>query len=398
MGVNMIPWGTRQKLNDDEFYNRVSELNQMNSLLNTTANGNAPHILLTGLRGVGKTVFLKKLKKDLEEDYLVVYLNFSRAECFQKGRMSVNGLMEFFFKEFLIEAKTRKLNTLDKKIEKFFKASDFKIKDFVQIDKIPIPIFGKETNTENLMDFVLTLPATIYEENKDKIKGILIFIDEFQIIKELDDYKEGFLWKLRSYIQDENYVSYTFSGSMSMQDGLISEIASQRGVFGGRMLTINLSPFTKDTVNKYLSKEAHDLIFTDDGFDRFYKCTSGIPAYVNIFATLLPKGIELNEEMIKSEFDDKIAIINSHLLTIWSKLTLREQLIIVALTDNDLKRGEIAKILGVTTGSISKPLINLQNQELIILENNRYHLNDLILKRWLELEYENKGTFPFRII
>ena len=393
----MIPWGTRENLNEDEFYNRTAEIDNLKSLLNTTANANAPQILLTGLRGVGKTVFLKKIKKELDEDYLVVYMNFSNAECYQKSNMSVIGLMEYFFKEFITEAKNKNLNTLDKKIEKFFKANNFKIMDFAQVDKFPIPIFESETNVEKLMDFVLTLPQRIYENNNNKIKGILIFIDEFQIIKELDDYKESFLWKLRSYIQNQNNVSYLFSGSMSMQDELISEIASQRGVFGGRMLTINITPFSKETVESYLTQKAPNLLFTDKGFDRFYKCTSGIPAYVNIFATLLPKDIELDEHMIKSEFEDKIKVINTHLVVMWDKLTLREQNIVISLLDGPLKRNEIAKMLNVTTGSISKPLISLQHQELVILENNLYYLSDLILKRWLELEFEKNGTYPFRL-
>ena len=37
-------------------------------------------------------------------------------------------------------------------------------------------------NTEKLVDFVFDLPEKLYEKNK--IKWILIFIDEFQIIKE----------------------------------------------------------------------------------------------------------------------------------------------------------------------------------------------------------------------
>ncbi len=393
----MIPWGTRENLSEEEFYNRVAELDNLKSLLNTTANGNAPQILLTGLRGVGKTVFLKKIKKELDDDYLVLYINFSKAECYQKRNMSVIGLMEFLFKELLIEAKNKNLNTLDKKIEKYFKVNDFKIKDFIQLDKFPIPIFGSETNVEKLMDFVLTLPEKIYENNSDKINGVLIFIDEFQIIKELDDYKESFLWKLRSYIQNQNHVSYVFSGSMGMQDELISDIASQRGAFGGRMLTINISPFSKETVKSYLTQEAPNLKFSEEGFDRFYKCTSGIPAYVNIFATLLPKDIKLDEYLVKFEFEDKIKVINAHLILMWNKLTLREQYIIISLIERPLKRNEIAKTLNVTTGSISKPLVNLQHQELIILENNLYYLSEPILKRWLELEFDKTGTYPFRL-
>ena len=123
-----------------------------------------------------------------------------------------------------------------------------------------------------------------------------------------------------------------------------------------------------------------------------------IPAYVNIFATLLPKDIELDENLVKSEFEDKIKVINTHLIVIWDKLTLREQYIIISLIDGPLKRNEIAKTLNVTTGSISKPLVNLQHQELVILENNSYYLSEPILKRWLELEFNEKGIYPYRNI
>jgi hypothetical protein len=33
--------------------------------------------------------------------------------------------------------------TLDEQIEKYFKSNDFKIGEFIQFDKIPIPIFFK---------------------------------------------------------------------------------------------------------------------------------------------------------------------------------------------------------------------------------------------------------------
>ena len=81
----------------------------------------------------------------------------------------------------------------------------------------------------------------------------------------------------------------------------------------------------------------------------------------------------------------------------WDKLTLREQYIIISLLDGPLKRNEIANKLDVTTGSISRPLVNLQHQELIVLENNLYYLSEPILKRWLELEYSKNMNFPFRL-
>ncbi|WP_297981867.1 ATP-binding protein [uncultured Methanobrevibacter sp.] len=393
-----LPWGNNQNLTDEEFYNREGELINLKNILESTRDGHAPDILLTGIRGVGKTVFLKKLKRELDDDYLVVYMDFSKSASYQKNQMSIIGLMEHFFKELIIESKKKGLNTLDKKIEKYFKSNDFKIKEFVKLDKIPVPIFSKETNEGKLMDFVFDLAEKIYEENQDKIKGVLIFIDEFQIIKELNNYKESFLWKIRAYIQNQRNVAYIFSGLMSLQDKLISEIASQNGAFGGRMITININPFEKETVRDYLLEKTPYILFTDDGFDRFYKCTSGIPSYVNIFASLLPINEKLDDEAIKICFDKKIQAISSYLINIWARLSFREQTIIIILLEKQLRRIDIANELGISTGSLSNYLNNLQNQGLISLNNGLYEISEPILKRWLELEFEEKGIYPYRNI
>ena len=393
-----LPWGNNQNLTDEEFYNRESELVNIKNILHSTSQGHAPDLLLTGIRGVGKTVFLKKLKRELDDDYLVVYMDFSKSKCYQKNQMSITGLMEHFFKELILESKNKGLNTLDKQIEKYFKSNDFKIREFIQLDKIPIPIFSSQTNEEKLMDFVLNLPEKIYNENQDKIKGVLIFIDEFQIIKELNNYKESFLWKIRSYIQNQRNIAYIFSGSMSLQDKLISEIASQNGAFGGRMISININPFEKETVRNYLSEKTPYILFTDDGFDRFYKCTSGIPSYVNIFASLLPINELLDDNAIRMYFDKKIQAISSHLINIWARLSFREQTIIIILLEKPLRRIDIANEFGISTGSLSNYLNNLQNQGLISLNNGLYEIAEPILKRWLELEFKEKGIYPYRNI
>ena len=393
-----LPWGNNQNLTDEEFYNRESELVNIKNILHSTSQGHAPDLLLTGIRGVGKTVFLKKLKRELDDDYLVVYMDFSKSKCYQRNQMSIAGLMEHFFKELILESKNKGLNTLDKQIEKYFKSNDFKIREFIHLDKIPIPIFSKETNEEKLMDFALNLPEKIYNENQDKIKGVLIFIDEFQIIKELNNYRESFLWKIRSYIQNQRNIAYIFSGSMSLQDKLISEIASQNGAFGGRMISININPFEKETVRNYLSEKTPYILFTDDGFDRFYKCTSGVPSYVNIFASLLPINEQLDDGAIKMYFDKKIQAISSHLINVWSRLSFREQTIIIILLEKPLRRIDIANEFGISTGSLSNYLNNLQNQGLINLNNGLYDISEHVLKRWLELEFKEKGIYPYRNI
>ena len=133
---------------------------------------------------------------------------------------------------------------------------------------------------------------------------------------------------------------------MSLQDKLISEIASQNGAFGGRMISINLNPFEKETVRNYLSEKTPYILFTDDGFDIFYNCTSGIPAHVNIFASLLPINEQLDCDAIKFYFDKKNPSHSSHLINIWTRLSYREQTIIIILLEKPLRRIDIVNEFG----------------------------------------------------
>lgn len=113
-------------------------------------------------------------------------------------------------------------------------------------------------------------------------------MDEFQILKQLDEDVNGFLWYIRSVIQSQNNIGYIFSGSMSVKDELIADITGQKGAFGGRILSYEIKKFSFETTKNYLNEKANYLKFTENGFKRFYKCTNGIPYYINSFARLLP--------------------------------------------------------------------------------------------------------------
>ena len=395
-----IPWGNNENLDKNQFFNRSIELTHLKQILRTTENETPPNILLTGTRGIGKTVFLKKIKKELEEDdFLVIYLNFSQAECFRRKKMSINGLMQFYFKKSLISCDNNILENIKERLKKYFKTNDFYFKELNEVNGLPIPIFRSEINDEDLMEYVLTFPEKIYNESKNKIKGIIILIDEFQIIKELDDYKESFLWVMRSHIQNQRNIAYVFTGSMSLNDTLISEISGQKGVFGGRMISFHLSKFSKTTVKQYLSEKKPLLKFSEDGFDRFYDYTLGIPAYINNFAKILPENIEFTNDLITREFNESISQISSNLINIWYGLSYKNKLIVISLLNGPARRIDIAKRLNVESGSLSLNLRQLENLSLIFKTDDKlYSLSEPLLEKWLKSEYEEKGEYPFTII
>lgn len=112
------------------------------------------------------------------------------------------------------------------------------------------------------------------------------------------------------------------------------------------MLTININPFSKQTTKDYLNERAPELKFTSDGFERFYKCTSGIPYYINIFARQLPINQELDENKVIDAFDSNISLIISHLINEWNRLTTKEKDIIIALMDFAFEKDRLGSKVG----------------------------------------------------
>lgn len=183
---------------------------------------------------------------------------------------------------------------------------------------------------------------------------------------------------------------------MSVKDDLIEKIAGRSGAFGGRTLNIEISPFTKSTVKSYLDEKIPSLKLDNNAFERFYKCSLGLPFYINTFAKLLPKDELLTEESIKEEFQNVLPYLSIHLINSWARLTLQEQKIIVCLLECSLKRKDIASYLGITSGSLSNSLNNLKNLGLIISESGVYSIAEPILKAWILKEYNEKGVYPFK--
>lgn len=392
-----IAWGTDADLDETQFYNRTEDIEFLGNLLDTTQRGSAPTILLTGVRGVGKTALMNKLKNDFKNEYLVIYVDLSATDSFQHGELTRRGFYKKYYNEILKSSMELDLiKTLNTMIRKFFKTHNITLIDkFVEYNDIPVPIPGFEEDDEKLAEFVLDLPQEIYNNSKH-IKGVFVFMDEFQCVKDLDNL-DRFLWNLRSKVQSQKNVSYLFSGSMSLKDSLIGQIAGRNGVFGGRMLEVNIEPFSYETTKSYMNEKAKTLLFTEEGFARFYKCTRGIPYYINTFAKLMTQNVTLDDERVIFEFKKSLRYLAMHLINQWDRLTFQEQQIIIQLLNGPLKRIEIANNLEITSGSISKPLNHLIDEVLIELNNERkYMITDPILTAWLKSEYDKKGIYPFR--
>ena len=66
MCMNELAWGTNIDLNDNQFYNRVEDIEFISDLLRSSQYGTSPSILLTGVRGVGKSALMKSKMSSLD--------------------------------------------------------------------------------------------------------------------------------------------------------------------------------------------------------------------------------------------------------------------------------------------------------------------------------------------
>jgi len=389
---------TDTNLTEIQFFNRTDELNMLSNLLSGVEFNSAPTILLTGNRGVGKTALIKKIKNKFENEYLVVDIDLSRSNAYQQKNLTRASIIKIIYESIIKSSKEFGLKTINKQLEKYFKTKNFKLDKLLSYEHIPILIFESEDNYEKLAEFVMELPQKIYQDNMDKIKGVFIFIDEIQLIKDLGDELNGFLWYMRSFIQIQKNVAYLFCGSMSLKDSLINDLNGNHGAFGGRMLTIEIQPFSKQTTENYIKSMTRNIQLDNGGFERFYKCTRGIPYYINIFAKYLPENITLTENNIIELFRDSINYLAIHFVYMWSKLTFQEQKIIISLLENPKKRIDVANSLKVTSGSLNRPLNHLLDYDLIEYSNDKYQITDPIFTYWLKNSYEKNGIYPFRSI
>ena len=269
---------------------------------------------------------------------------------------------------------------------------DYDINDSVDIFNIPLPKI--KDNYPKLSEFVMELPQHIVDSSKD-ISGVIIVIDEFQLIKHVNN-PEAFFWLIRSHLQNQSNICYIFTGSVSNTSEIIEMINGQTGAFGGRMIQINIDPFTKQETKNYLDERLSSVKFTDDGFDRFYKCTSGIPAYINTFCNVLDSNILYDSEKIKETFIMKMDQIVIMWLYIWGNLNKQEKEIIKILTDNDeLTWNELLEKCSFSKATLTKYIDSLNNQGMLkYTYQNTYTLNDKMIKTWLKHKKETEGQYP----
>jgi len=377
------------------FYNRKKDIKLLNNYMNSIKDDIPIQLLITGYRGVGKTFLLKKILNDQPKEILTAYLDLSKVYGKQGNNLSETDVL----KELLNEinntiSKHDTFNTIRNTLINKVKQLPLKNYDFTNsVNIFNIPLSEIKDNYSNLSEFTMELPQKIVESTEE-IKGFIIVIDEFQLLKKVDN-PESFFWLIRSFSQTQDNVSYIFTGSISKTSDIIEMINGQTGAFGGRMIQVNIEPFTKEETKNYIKDKTNGLTFTEEGFNRFYKCTRGIPAYINSFANVLEANELYDDKLIKENFILKIDQIAVMWLRVWGTLNIKEKTIVKTIMSHEkITLTELVKNTCYSKGTIIKYLESLQNKGIVEYINRNYEISDQMLKLWLKNKKETEGYYP----
>lgn len=381
---------------DKYFYNRTEDIKKIAYYLNSLEIGISQSLLIRGVRGVGKTFLLQKLKQDSKKNFLVSYIDISRIVGIDDTQLTAQSVLLELLDEMnnTIYDKIndgKKITFLLKKLIDKLKIKDFSFSKGTHIAEIPIP--ANEDNYKKISKFVMEYPQKVVE-NIDGINGFIIIIDEFQMLKKLEN-PESFFWLLRSYSQFQSNVGYVMSGSISQTSDAIEMLNGATGAFGGRMIPINIDPFTKQETKSYFNDRFPEITFTDDGFNRFYEYTKGIPMYINSFYNALSSHETYDEDLIDYIFLNNMDQILVMWIRIWGTLNKYEKRIICAMLNReDISWSELERKLDMSPATLTKYIKTLQDKGIIKYFDGNYNFEDLMLKTWLNHEKERTGVYP----
>ena len=320
---------------DKYFYNRKDDIKKLKYQIDSLNYSLPQQILLTGYRGVGKTYLLKKVQSEIEPNMFCAYLDIAKVYSTTYEKFTIKHVLIELLSE-MNKAVTDSdyQNTIKSKINQLInnlKLKNYDFADAAEIFNIPIP--KTETDYGKLSRFVMEFPQKVVD-SIDEINGFVIIIDEFQKLREIEK-MDKFFWLIRSFNQTQHNVSYIFTGSISRSSDIISKLNGENGPFGGRLQQIRINPFTKEETRSYFDECMSEIEFTEDGFDRFYGCTRGIPLYINSFYNVMDSGQVYDSEMVKNTFFTNMEQILIMWIKVWSSLNNTEKNIVKNLVDED---------------------------------------------------------------
>jgi len=394
--------------NLEDFYDREELLR---SMINYIEKGQS--YALIGFRRMGKTSILNVLQQILRKrGYLTSFIDLEVK--MERGyldpvsflRLYNFSILEDYFnqvglfiklKHLIHETPSRIVLALSEVLGRL-KSSDFKVQSpigslelHLEFEKILYENRSRAEVEDKLLESILKLPEVLSQEQDKKF---VVFIDEFQFIKDLKVWRKGIFHTMRSIYQHQEKTTYVISGSAI---GMVMDILnSKEAPFYMTFMPIQIKPFPEETAKNYLYEGfiSEGFTVTEHALDILVQNVDGIPAWLSyvgqkcIFNANEQKTRIINEkiasDVINKMYEDPL--LRSEIEKDLAKLKMATK------TPRILKVLEIMAKYDVTTPSEIAQILSKQEGKPI----PQSKILQLYLERLIQYGYiqkENRGKY-----
>ena len=188
---------------DKYFFNRIKDINMINTQLSTVKFDIPPQLLITGYRGVGKTFLLRKVLNDQINDILTAFIDLSEIMGRQKGNLTEEKVLKSL------------LNAIDETIsqnKKSYKKWIGKITSTIK--KLELKNYDFSDNVN-----VFDIPIPVISDNYDKLFDLLKPVRYKYIDGASDRYHTGFIaQEVVKALEQSNLTTKDFAAVMLTND------------------------------------------------------------------------------------------------------------------------------------------------------------------------------------
>lgn len=377
------------------FTNREAEIEQINKAIKLLKNGYPKNFSLLGLRKTGKTLLLRKIAESQKEP-VVVFFNVESHFAPPEDLA-----LRFTYNIF---------HSLKPDEEYLPSLSDMNtIKpDAKSADEI-VSLFIKESEKTKpdrllLMQKAFELPEKLSKELNVKF---IIMLDEFQAIKDLNNYNEikNILGTIRPFFEHTENVMWIISGSaISLMHSMTSGASSP--LF--ELFThIKLDFFSKENTLELIGKieKIYGAESSNSTKEKIFAFTRGHPFYTFCIADRLYSQSEkpMSKDLTTTILEETLtpnARIYDHCKYVFDisiekakgKATIKR--VLEYLSENDSAiMAEISKATKMPAATVNISLMRLMEVDLIEKSGHNYRICDPVLRFWINNMLLGGGDF-----
>lgn len=341
------------------------------------------NLVLTGLRGVGKTVLLDEFKPIASKTgWFWVGADLSESASVSESSLAIRVLADLAI-----------LSSPFTIAEKNFTSIGFKaITEKREIKLDYNSLVGIHNSTPGLeSDKLKRVLEVVWEAVKDKVKGIVIAYDEAQILKDKAEEKQyplSVLLEVIQYLQKKG-IPYllVLTGLPTLYPNLVEARTYAERMFQVMTLTKLDDSDTKEAIEHPIKKEGCPVTFNDSGIAEIIKYSSGYPYFIQFFCReafdLILQQIELGVEIPYIRIADFVKKLDIDFYSgRWSRITDRQRELL----------GVIAKLPTANEEFTVKDIAKKSEE----LNNNPFkpaHINNMLVKLIeMGLIYKNRRS------